>query len=227
MKSKLDFNTILNQTSFGLDIRAMLVDIEHFIEFSERNLAEQKRQELRRTKQECDEEEFEDPSMEGQYRHQMLESVEYRFEVSLKQRVRYAGLTALITTIEWCLLALKKRAVCDLPKKPNGINEAVHILSVFNKRADLDLMDKVQLLARLVRVRNCIIHAAGLLEGFKYEEQLRKDISSLHGIVVSKDNFLGESIALESGFLEKVTKNAREWLPSIEKAMYTQGLLGN
>jgi len=225
MKSKLDLDAILNQTFFGLDILTMLGDVEYFIEFSESNIEWQKQCELKRTEHECDEEEFDDPNTEGQYRHQMLEGTEYRFEVSLKQRVRYAGLTALITTIEWCLLALKKQAAFDFPKKPDKTNEAVHILRVFNERAGLVLADKIDFLERLVHVRNCIVHAAGLPGSFKFEAQIRQSVPALHGITLSKANFLGESIALEAGFLERVIEDARAWLPNLEKAISQQGLL--
>ncbi|ARB44235.1 hypothetical protein [Alloalcanivorax xenomutans] len=107
MKTKLSIDEILNQTFFGLDTLAMLGDVEHFIEFSESNITWQKQCEYRRAERECDEKEFDDPSMEAQYRDQMLEGVLYRFNVGLAQRIRYAGLTALITTIEWCLFSLK------------------------------------------------------------------------------------------------------------------------
>lgn len=225
MKFKRELDTILNQTFFSLDILTMLGDLKHFVEFSESNIALQKQRELNRTEHECDEVEFDDPYTEGQYRHQMLESVEYRFDVSLKQRVRYAGLTGLITTIEWYLLALKKRATFAFPRKPDKTNEAVHILSVFNEKAGLGLTDKIRFLERLVQVRNCIVHAAGLPGSFQYEAQLRKGLPMLSGITFSSANFLGETIALESGFLERVIEDVRVWLPSLEKATSQQGIL--
>lgn len=225
MKSKFDLDSILDQTLFGLDILSMLGDVEHFIEFSESNIEWQKQRQLKRTQQECDEGDFDDPNIEVQYRHQMLDSVEYRFEVSLKQRVRYAGLTSLITTIEWCLLALKKRAAFDFPKKSDKTNEAVHILSVFNERAGLNLTGKIQFLEHLVEVSNCIVHAAGLPGSFRREAQLRTNLPMLRGITFSSANFLGESIAVESGFLESVIEDVRGWLPSLEKAAAQQGLL--
>lgn len=125
MKTKIDFNTFLDQTFFGLDTLTMLGDVEDFIEFSERNIGWQKQRELRRAEQECNNTEFDDPHLEALHRDQTLQGVEFRFEVSLTQRVRYAGLTALITTIEWVLLALKQRATFTFPKTPNKMNEAI------------------------------------------------------------------------------------------------------
>src|SRR3989304_5298528 len=91
---QLDITALLDQTFFGLDTLSMLGDIEDFIEFSESNIEWQKHRELRRAEQECKDMEFDNPQFKFQYQVQMLEGVEYRFEVSLKQRVRYAALIA-------------------------------------------------------------------------------------------------------------------------------------
>lgn len=225
MSVKLDLNTFLDQTFFGIDTLTMLGDVEDFIEFSESNIGWQKHRELRRAEQECDDADFDDPHLEVQYRDQTLEGVKYRFEVSLKQRVRYAALIALITTIEWVLLALKKRAAFKFPKNPKKTNEAVHALSVFNEKASISLGQKIDLLESLSQVRNCIVHAAGLLASYQYEPELRKKLNGLSGIRVSNLNFLGDSIEIEAGFLEGVIKDVRGWLPDVERALLEQELL--
>ncbi|MFC3283056.1 hypothetical protein [Litchfieldella rifensis] len=225
MKKKLSIDEILNQTFFGLDTLTMLDDVEHFIKFAESNIAWQKHSQYCRTERECDKEEFDDPSMEAQYRDQMLEDVVYRFDVGLTQRVRYAGLAALITTIEWCLLSLKKRATFPFPKKRDSTNETIHVLSVFNEKATLGLEAKIEHLEAVIQVRNCLVHAAGLLESFRYEQQLRARLLTLSGINASNTNFLGEIIEIKPGFLEGVVEDVRTWLPSIEQTASQQGLL--
>lgn len=225
MATKLDLDTFLDQTFFGLDTLTMLGDVEDFIEFSESNIGWQKHRELRRAKQECDDTDLDDPHLAAQYRDQTLEGVEYRFEISLKQRVRYAALIALITTIEWVLLALKRRAAFKFPKKPKKKNEAVHALSVFNERAAISLGQKIDLLETLSQVRNCIVHAAGLLASYQHEPELRQRLGGLSGVKVSNLNFLGDSIEIEAGFLEGVIKDVRGWLPDVEKALSERGLL--
>lgn len=225
MSAKFDLNTFLDQTLYGLDILTMLGDVEDFIEFSESNIGWQKHRELRRAERECDDANFDDPHLEAQYRNQTLEGVEYRFEISLKQRVRYAALIALITTIEWALLTLKKRAAFAFPRKPEKTNEAVHALSVFNQKTAINLDQEVQLLESLSQIRNCIVHAAGLLASYKHESELHQRLIGLTGARVSNLNFLGESIEIEAGFLEGVIKNVRVWLPKVEKALIDHGLL--
>lgn len=225
MAAKLDFNTLLKQTFFCIDTLTMLGDVEDFIEFSESNIGWQKHRELRRAEQECNAADFDDPHLEAQYRDQTVEGVEYRFEISLKQRVRYAALIALITTIEWVLLALKKRAAFKFPKKPVKKNGAVHALSIFNEKTSASLEKNIQFLESLSQVRNCIVHAAGLLESYQYESELRQRLVGLSGVKISNLNFLGDSIEIEAGFLEGVIKDVRVWLPNVEKILLERGLL--
>jgi len=225
MAAKRDFYTLLDQTFFGFDTLTMLGDVEDFIEFSENNIRWQKQQELRRAEQEFNDDHFDDSLFEAQYRDQTLKGVEYRFEISLTQRVRYAALITLITTIEWVLVALKNRAVFKFPKKPEKTNEAVHALSVFNEKAALSLEQEIHLLNSLIQIRNCIVHAAGLPASYKYEAELRQNLASLSGVVFSSMNFLGESINIEAGFLEGIIKNVRIWLPMVEKALIGRGFL--
>ncbi|MBT9538558.1 hypothetical protein [Thiobacillus sp.] len=225
MSAKLDLNTFLDQTFFGIDTLTMLGDVDDFIEFSESNIGWQKHRELRRAEQKCNDTEFDDPRLEAQYRDQILEGVEYRFDVSLTQRVRYAGLIALITTVEWVVLALKRQSAFEFPTKPKKKNEAAHVLSVLSREAALGLEQKIVLLETLSQVRNCIVHAAGLLASYQYQPELRQALIALPGIKVSNLNFLGDSIEIEAGFLEGLIKDVRVWLPNVEKAVSERGLL--
>lgn len=70
----------------------------------------------------------------------------------------------------------------------------VYLLQLFNENLVLGLDRKIDLFKTLVQVRNCIVHAAGLLDYYKYECQLREGISGLEGIKVSDITFLGEGV---------------------------------
>lgn len=221
----LDLSALLDQTFFGLDTLSMLEDIEDFIEFSESSIGWQKHRELRRVTQECNDTKFNDPREEAQYRDQMLEGVNFRFEVSLTQRVRYAALVTLITTIEWVLLALKERTILEFPNTQDGKCEVVRILLKFNSEANLGFEQEIASLETLIFVRNCIVHAAGLLASYKHEVELRRSLTTLAGIKVSDLRFLGDGIEIESGFLEEVIRGVRLWLPNVEKMILARGLL--
>jgi hypothetical protein len=219
MMKPIDIEMLLNQTFFGLDTLAMLSDIEDFIELSEKNIDEQKQQELQVAERKYAEEQFEDPHLADQYYDQMIEGIAYRFDVSLTQRVRYAALTSIITTIEWALVALKNRATFEIPPKPGRKCDVVHLLEVFNSKASAGLTSEIQNIEVLVQVRNCIVHAAGILSSYKHGAGLRQSISLLDGIKVSNLNLLGDAIEIERGHLQNVVEDVKCWLPRLEEAM--------
>ncbi|MCG3185943.1 MAG: hypothetical protein IOMNBAOH_00485 [Rhodocyclaceae bacterium] len=136
-----------------------------------------------------------------------------------------ASIVALITTVEWVLLALKQRTSFAFPQKPDKKNEATHVLSVFNEKAALALEQEILSLEALIYIRNCIVHAAGLLASYKHETELRQRLATMAGIKVSNINFLGEGIEIETGFLQCAIKDVRRWLPNIEKAILERGFI--
>jgi hypothetical protein len=224
-KSNLD--DFLNQTFFGLDVRSMLGSVEDFLSFSESNLSWQGRRELQRAEQEADDFEFEeeDAALQASYRDNLIESAKYRFEVSLTQRVRYAALTALVTTVEWCALLLHQRATFQFPPRPEKKNRALHILETLAISAELGLSTELTQIEALIYVRNCIVHGAGFLDHHKHKDDLRRGLSMLAGMQLSNKNFLGESVEITAGALEAVISSLEIWLPDLEKQCFHKGLL--
>lgn len=217
-------DTFLDQTVFGLDILTMLSDIEDFIEFSECNIEWKKRCELQREQLNFDKEPI-DPQFASQYRDQVIESVAYRFDVSLTRQVRYAALTSIITTIEWVLISLRNRTNFKIPKKPDGKNEAIFLLEEFSQKTSFDLSLQIKKIETLISVRNCIVHASGLLASYKYHSDLRKRLPTIDGIKISNIRFLGDSIEIDRFHLQSTIEDARRWLLSLERVLRVKGLL--
>lgn len=205
----------------------MLEGIKSFLEFSESNIALQKHRELRRAKAEVDKVQFtdEEEHLAPQYRDQIIRGVEYRFDTNLSQRVRYSALSALVTTIDWCALSLERRATFDIPKKPKKTNQAVHILRTIENQAKLGIEPHISEIELLFHVRNCVVHAAGLVDSYEHKADLNKSLSKLKGFSVSSDNFLGRSIEIKPGALESYLEAAKQWLPEVEKGCLNIGLL--
>ena len=220
MPPSFDAEAFLNQPIFAWDTLTLLGDIEDFIDFSEANIDWQLKRELRRLKAEHEKVIIDDPHMDAQYKDQQLEGAEYRFNVSLAQRVRYSALTAIITSLEWSLLVLQRRAQFTIPKKPEKVSEAVHLLAVFSAMVAQDLDAEREVLATLIQVRNCIVHSSGRIESYKYRAELRQRLSGFPGVCLSNASFLGEGIEIESGYLQSVLEQAKQWLPALEKALY-------
>jgi DNA primase large subunit len=223
MPQSFDADAFLNQPIYAWDTLTLLGDIEDFIDFSEANIDWQLKRELRRLKAEHEQVIIDDPSDDAQYKDQEIEGTEYRFSVSLAQRVRYSALTALITSIEWSFLVLRKRAQFAIPDRPEKSTEVVHLLSVFASRVKQDLDAERALLTTLVQVRNCIVHSSGRIETYKYAADLRNRLTGFPGIRLSNVSFLGEGIEIESGCLQGVLEQAKQWLPQLEKALYDGG----
>lgn len=222
-----DFDAFLDHTLFGLDILSMLEDIENFLEFSESNIAQQKQRELQRAEEEADEAQFtrEDEHLASQYRDQMIQAVEYHFDISLSQRVRYSALSALVTTIDWCALSLERRTTFKIPKKPKQTNRAVHILRIIDDQAKFGIERYISEIECLVHVRNCVVHAAGLVDTYEYKADLNASLAMLKGLSVSSKNYLGDGIEIETGALESYLEAAKQWLPELEKHCLNMGLL--
>ncbi|PCI41937.1 MAG: hypothetical protein COB41_10120 [Proteobacteria bacterium] len=162
----------------------MLGDIKDFIIFSENNIQRERKLALIHSKIECDKVEFDDPNLTFQYQQQEIYSVEYRFDVSLTQSIRYAGVVTLVTTIEWCLLSLSQRALFPIKEKEFDKNDSVNILMTFNSKATLNLKKEITFIATLIHIKNCIAHASGLLNSYKYSELLIGEISQINGVSV-------------------------------------------
>lgn len=224
MNGSIDAEALLNQEIFGWDTLSFLCDVEDFLDFSEANIEWQLERELRRVRAENETFELDDPLLEAQYKDQQLEGVKYRFNVSLAQRVRYSGLTFLITSIEWTLLLLRRLATRGVPDRPQKTNYAVHLLSFFAADANEDLQAEIDLLELLVQVRNCIVHSAGHIGTYEHSDDLRAKLVGFRGIKISTAHLLGEGIEIEQGFLQDVLAKAKVWLPSLQRAMYEHGL---
>jgi hypothetical protein len=223
MPQSFDAEAFLNQPIFAWDTLTLLSDIEDFIDFSEANIEWQLKRELRRLKAEHTEVIIDDPYTDAQYKDQQIQGTEYRFNVSLAQRVRYSALTALITSIEWSFLVLRGRAQFPIPAKPDRVSEVVHLVAVFASTACQNLDAERTLLSTLVQVRNCIVHSSGRIAPYKYASELRQRMVGFHGVRLSNADFLGEGIEIEPGYLQSVLEQAKRWLPALEKALYEAG----
>lgn len=218
-------HALLHEPIYSFDSLTLLSDVEDFLDFSEANIEWQAKRELRSVDVECDGIEFGDPLDTVRYREHRIEGVQYRFNVNLSQRVRYSGLTAVITTIEWSLIALKGRASFQIPAKPKAKNEGVHLLGVFAAACEESLAPQIKELELLTQARNCVVHAAGLIESYDYAAELRTALKGYTGIKISTSNYLGEIIEIDAGLLQAFIRRAKKWLPELEKRMHEKGLL--
>jgi hypothetical protein len=216
---------LLNEPIYSWDVSSLLAGIVDFLEFSEGNITWQREREVRRAKQEAEGLEFEpqDAHLLPQAREQIIESAELRFDIGLSQSVRYAGLVTYVTAIEWCAKLFASRLFASLPRKPNRKNEAVHVLEYLNNKVAHRLTREVDVLRQIVFIRNCTVHAAGLVKGDKHETEIRQAVAAVPGFGLSTAGFMGETIHITGGTIERLAREALVWVPSLDNECSNNG----
>jgi hypothetical protein len=198
-----------------------------FLRFSEENLAWLRRREIQKAEAEGEAAEFEPPDedLKETYRNHLVESATYRFDVGLSQSIRYSGLAAFTTAIEFCAKAFLKRLTFSLPPTPREENKHVHLLSILNQKAAAGFDERIVELRNLFRVRNCVVHAAGFVDAYEHEASAREAATTLEGVSIWNEDFLGTSICLKDGAVEKYASAAIQWVPELDKRGTNAGLM--
>lgn len=224
-----ELEQLLSQPMYAWDICTMLSGVVDYLEFSEDNLSWQKKRDIERAKSEGDNAIFEakHQHLAGDYRLQLIEAAEYRFDVTLSQSVRYGGLTAFITTIELCAKTFEKSLINKYTKAPDGENEHAYLLSTLNNETNAGHQKEIENFKKLIYVRNCVVHAAGLMDKYAFKNQLIPVLESLNGFSVWSDNYLGASIHIEKGAIEQYAKDATRWVPNLHELCVNSGILKN
>ena len=220
---------LLTEPLYSWDVSALLSGIVDYLAFSEQNLASQREQEVQRAREEADAMdalEFgpENADLVPQARKQIVESAELHFDIVLSQSVRYGGIVAYVTSVEWCMKLFAGRLVLPAPKKPERTNQAVHVLEHLNKLVAVPLSEQASKLQRIVTVRNCIVHAAGLLNEYKYgAAEVRTAITGLNGFSVSNAGWMGDTVHVAAGAVDQLAREALDWIPALDKECSTNG----
>jgi hypothetical protein len=186
---------------FAIDRMAVFSDIREFLDFAESNIEPQKTAALQRI--EDDEPEFEDEADAQSYRQHQLQSADFRFEVALPMRIRYAGLMSFIGTVECSMKVIKP--TFKVPKKPSGVSETIHLVREFAARCGMSITSEIDQLEFLTWVRNVITHNAGLLKGATREAEIRAQIVTYGPAFKLSDwHFIGETVEIQRGALDPI-----------------------
>lgn len=216
---------LLNEPIYSWDVSGLLAGIVDFLDFSENNISWQREREVRRAREEADSLEFEeaDQHLLPRAREQMIESAELRFDIGISQSVRYAGLTAFVVAIEWCMRLFSARLAVPAPPKPKGVNESVHILHHLRSRVQQDMSAQLQQLKHSIVVRNCVVHAAGVVPGYRHATDVRQALAALDGFSASDAGLLRETIHIKRGAVDILARQALVWVPSLDRECSTNG----
>ncbi len=215
----------LEQTIYSWDVSSLLGGIVDYLEFSEQNLSWQRQRERRRAEEEALSLEFdeEDAHLLPQARAQIVEGAEYRFDIGLSQSIRFGGLVAYVTSIEWCAKLFAGRMVLPVPKCPKGKNDAAHTLQHLVGKIGGKHDQDVAVFESVVHVRNCVVHSAGLVKGDRHESAVRAALSKISGFGISTEGFLGERAHIDAGAIERLARSALAWVPALDMECTTNG----
>ncbi|MBL8529799.1 MAG: hypothetical protein JNL68_19125 [Burkholderiales bacterium] len=215
-----DPEKFLSEPIYALDFGFMIGDVEDFLEFTESNVEWQFKREMLSIQRQAETEQF-----EPGYREHLEANAEHRFKVSLPLRVRYAALVALITSVEWSLVTLIDRLKDPLSKKPEKTNGTVHALRELESRLAMGANQLISEFEALVRVRDCIVHSAGLERHYKFKAQLPEFLSRIRGIYLGSWNFLGKHICIDRGALNQYISGLAHHVTALHEACHKKGLL--
>jgi len=142
-----DNEKFLNTPMFALNQLSVFSNVADFLNFSEDNIAKQKIVALQGVEQKVADSGYEEPEVFG-YRDHILTSIDFRFDVALPMRVRYAALTAFTSTVEWSVTVLKPTV--PIPKEPSGMSRTIHLLFVYAQRCGISLDRQIRCLEFLI-----------------------------------------------------------------------------
>lgn len=218
-----DTEKFLNTPMFALNQLGVFSNVADFLGFSEENIAQQKTAALLRVDQDVSESGIEEPELFS-YREHILREIDFRFDVALPMRVRYAALTAFTSTIEWSMTVLKPSF--RVPKPPKGTAPAIHLLTIFSDLCDLPITREIGCLEFLIWVRNSIMHNAGVLKGYKFEQAVRDGISAYQpSFTISNWHYIGDTVEIKRGALEPLIESWTEIIRELYTAAWKRELL--
>lgn len=216
--SQFDPQKFFDQTYYALDFQILSGDLIDFLDTAERGLDIQyheKRAHIETTVSEDD--------IPG-YRDHLLEGLEHRFKISLPLRVRYGALLGFTTAVEWAAVALNSTLREPIEAPTKRMKDVVRIVSGLNEKTQLGQTKVVDNFRTLTHVRNCIAHAAGIINDYDLGEELRKEIENLDGILVDRWDVLGEHICIHRGALNPYFETTGKFMVDLHRACYEQSL---
>ena len=214
----LGIDHVLDITIDAMDFQFMIGDVKDFLEFSEQNIAWQHRRELHSIALRHDLKDGPD------YRDCLEQGVDHRFQVSLPLRVRYSALLSFITSVEWSVAYLNRVAKDTVPRRKDGLNHTVKVLRELATRVGLSITEEVADYEALVKLRNCIVHAGGIVSSYEYKEDLPAAAARVPGFTLEDLHFFGVQVCIARNALDGPIERMAKLVVELHKQMHVQGL---
>jgi hypothetical protein len=214
--SKLDTDRFLDMTIDALDFQFMVGDVKDFLAFSEENIAWQYRRERQALALRSD---LKD---DAEYRDHLEQGAQHRFEVSLPLRVRYSALISFVISVEWSILYLNRSLKSPIVTRRDGTNGTVQLLRGLSARAGVAAEEIIADYEALVRLRNCVVHAGGVVASYEYKEDLPPAVARIHGTTLENWHFFGPQVCIARGALDGPIGRTAELILLLHKSLREQ-----
>lgn len=198
---------LLNLSLDRLDLGIWMSSLSKYLEYAESNLNWRKNVELQSLARSVDVKE----EASAQHLFQLENSLTKDYEYVIPQAVRYAGLSMLMTNIEWFTKFCDKYAeeknwgLLPSPKKQKTLNK----LKWLRERGSTPFHHPFDdVIKNLNEIRNCIVHDAGIVSS----NAQRDAVLALPGFSISQYLYLDKLIAIQEGVLERLVHDAEEWM---------------
>lgn len=196
MSDSWNLQEFLDRPIYAFDFQVMIGDVIDFLDFSEGNIESQFQLELQAIPTKVAPQDW----STGLVEH-LEDNANFRFQVALPLRLRYAVVIALVTSIEWSVRLLVKKFDVEVPSNPKRQSKVIRRISGLQAVAGIECEEEIRIARDLVQIRNCIAHSAGLIRHDRRSEEIRSSVDRLDGFSIEKMHFLGEHVYIEKGAL--------------------------
>ncbi|OAI10174.1 hypothetical protein [Methylomonas methanica] len=198
--------------------QSMISDVKDFLVTSECNVEIQHAKELDRIQQ-LDVEN----NLPRGYILGLEEIARLRFEINMPIIIRYSAVVLLVTMIEWSIKNLNKQLRIPILIRDN--NFVVNFFKKLSSEINFQQNEVLKDIEAIVYVRNCITHSAGILNEYKYSEQLPGFIARLNGFTFNNTAFVDGYLWIERNALNQYIDVIGDFIFLIFKDCYEKGLM--
>lgn len=205
----------MNLEEFGnlrldrLDIGLLFSNFRKFVDYAESNLEWQHRTQVQKLLAEARKDNLTPP----EYYHQAETSLNEDYEFVIPNAVRYSSLVMLVTYIEWFIKFCEKYSnergwgEPPVPKKKKTLKKIEWLRGRQQEHFSHPFDGSI---ASLIELRNCIVHDAAIVNN----DSQKNAVQTLDGVSLGKFLYMDNLIVINKGTIERITKEAEEWIDS-------------
>ncbi len=214
-----DLKRIEHEIYYAIEFCGLVEEINDFLDYHERHISERYNATLNEIEEFSTQQDFPDG-----LREHLEENAAHKFQVILPLRARYTATIMLVTSVEWSIRILTQRLKGKIEKWSRQDNETVYYLRKIAELSRAPQSNIIDDYGAIVRVRDCIIHNAGLLENHKFEKTLREALAKLEGFELGSWHHMGTHVMIQKNALSSYVKQIAKFIVALHRTIDEQSL---